>query len=199
MNKQPQVTERTKAVLCKAFWSLYATQTLDAISVRLITDIAGYNRGTFYLYYRDVHDMLQQIEESLLNKLDTLVASLTQHHEHYNMTAALEEVLQFMYAQRSYITVLLGTHAEQFAATRCSHALWKIISTHQLSQPSNNQTTPQEQQYMQAFVTQGLLAVIVQWLDSSDQNSTQTEPTNTLTAAQLAHMMVETLIPSRLL
>lgn len=200
MNKQPQVTERTKAVLCKAFWSLYTTQSIEQISVRQITDIAGYNRGTFYLYYRDVYDMLQQIEASLFGKLDGLVQSLTQSTAHYNITSAFEEVLQFMAAQRNYITVLLGTHAEQFAAARCSAALWNIISTHRASHSQQDQQAPlteQELDMLRAFVTQGLLGCIVHWLQM--QSSEGQVAQEAMSAGELARYIVQTLIPAQLL
>ena len=50
MKKQPQVTEQTRANLREAFWNLYAERPIERISVREITDRAGYNRATFYLY-----------------------------------------------------------------------------------------------------------------------------------------------------
>ena len=69
MNKRPELTEQTKRNLRTAFWSLYAQKPLEKISVREITALAGYNRGTFYLYYQDVYDLLNQIEDELLDEL----------------------------------------------------------------------------------------------------------------------------------
>ena len=59
MRKQPEVTERTRAALREAFWELYAGDgttpglPVERISVRAITDRAGFNRATFYLYFHD--------------------------------------------------------------------------------------------------------------------------------------------------
>lgn len=33
------------------------------ISVKELTDLADINRGTFYLHYRDIYDMLEQLED----------------------------------------------------------------------------------------------------------------------------------------
>ncbi len=73
MNKQPQVTEQTRANLTRAFWELYLESPIDKITVRAITDRAGYNRATFYLYFRDVYDVLERIEEEVLAQIRTLV------------------------------------------------------------------------------------------------------------------------------
>ena len=52
MKKQPQITEQTKDNLRSAFWTLYSSKPIDKITIKEITDLAGYNRGTFYLYYK---------------------------------------------------------------------------------------------------------------------------------------------------
>ena len=56
MKKQPQVTEQTRANLTRAFWELFLEKPVEKITVREIAERAGYNRATFYLYYRDVYD-----------------------------------------------------------------------------------------------------------------------------------------------
>lgn len=47
MKKQPHITEQTKNNLRIAFWSLYAQKPIEKISIKEITELAGYNRGTF--------------------------------------------------------------------------------------------------------------------------------------------------------
>ena len=73
MKKQPQVTEQTRANLRQAFWELYAERPVEKISVREITDRAGYNRATFYLYYHDVYELLDEIEDTVLGNIERLV------------------------------------------------------------------------------------------------------------------------------
>ena len=64
MKKQPEITVQTKQNLTDAFWQIYCTKRIDKITVRDITTKAGYNRGTFYEYFRDVYDVLEQIGTS---------------------------------------------------------------------------------------------------------------------------------------
>ena len=66
MAKRPHITENTRKNLMDSFWKLYLTKPAEKISVREITDIAGYNRGTFYLYFKDVYDVLDRIESDIL-------------------------------------------------------------------------------------------------------------------------------------
>lgn len=73
MKKQPQVTEQTRANLTQAFWELYLDRPIEKITVREITERAGYNRATFYLYFRDVYDLFEQLEGEILSQVRALV------------------------------------------------------------------------------------------------------------------------------
>ncbi len=47
MNKNEQRAAETKKNLQEAFLKLYETKEISQITIREITDLAGYNRGTF--------------------------------------------------------------------------------------------------------------------------------------------------------
>lgn len=49
--------EITKNNLIEAFWSIYKVKPLPKITVKEITDKAGYNRGTFYTYFSDINEI----------------------------------------------------------------------------------------------------------------------------------------------
>jgi AcrR family transcriptional regulator len=66
LNKQPEITERTRQNLIDAFWLLYTQKRIEKITVREVANLAGYNRGTFYEYFRDVYHVLETIEEQSL-------------------------------------------------------------------------------------------------------------------------------------
>lgn len=63
---QNKVLSETKQNLIKAYWELYTADTTGKITVKMITEKAGYNRGTFYAYFLDIQDLHQQIEDQLL-------------------------------------------------------------------------------------------------------------------------------------
>jgi AcrR family transcriptional regulator len=72
MRKQPEITEQTRQNILDAFWSLYAKKRIDQITVKEIAAKAGYNRGTFYEYFRDVRECLELIEARSLPRFDEL-------------------------------------------------------------------------------------------------------------------------------
>ena len=56
--KQPEITMMTKQIIKDSFWELYKEKKIENITVKDITQKAGFNRSTFYAYFTDVYDIL---------------------------------------------------------------------------------------------------------------------------------------------
>jgi AcrR family transcriptional regulator len=110
MKKQPEVTAQTKENLTEAFWQIYREKGLEKVTVREITAKAGYNRGTFYEYFTDVYDVLEQIENSLLpGPQDLPPLSL----DNTSTTPLPIDMFVKMYEKnRKYYVVLLGDNGD---------------------------------------------------------------------------------------
>ncbi len=63
---------KTKRHLRKALTSLLLEKDISHITVRDVAEAADVNRGTFYAHYKDVHDLLGQLEDELLTELDSI-------------------------------------------------------------------------------------------------------------------------------
>ena len=96
MKKQPHITEQTKNNLRIAFWSLYAQKPIEKISIKEITELAGYNRGTFYLYYNDVYDLLHQIEEEILGKITDVLNDSLEKNDTFDLSGLLASVIRWL-------------------------------------------------------------------------------------------------------
>lgn len=59
----------TRQNLIDAFCILIRKKPVQKITVRELVDKAGYNRGTFYKYFRDVYEVLEQIEALVLDRI----------------------------------------------------------------------------------------------------------------------------------
>ena len=66
MSEKSDQTERDFA---EAFWILYADRSVERITIHELYDQAGYTRGTFYLHYRDIYDLLEREESALLEEM----------------------------------------------------------------------------------------------------------------------------------
>lgn len=69
MNKQPEQTAKTKQTIINAFWELAEKQGIDKVTVSSIAKKANLNRGTFYVYFIDVFELLEQEEHFIIEDL----------------------------------------------------------------------------------------------------------------------------------
>ncbi|MFD1907900.1 TetR/AcrR family transcriptional regulator [Paenibacillus rhizoplanae] len=69
MNKQPQVTEKTRQRFIEVFVSYTAKKPIEKISIQEIANRSGYNRSTFYQYFTDIYELLDAVENNLLHDI----------------------------------------------------------------------------------------------------------------------------------
>jgi len=119
MKKQPEVTAQTRQNLIDAFWSLYCEKRIEKITVKEITNKAGYNRGTFYEYFTDVYDLLDQIEQSLVPALNELPPINMQNED---MEIPLNMFMKLYEQNSKYYSVLLGDNGDPSFASKLKNA-----------------------------------------------------------------------------
>lgn len=61
-------TKRTRASIKAAFMTLRAKKPLEKITVKELSELAQINKATFYLHYRDIYDLSDQIEDEVLTE-----------------------------------------------------------------------------------------------------------------------------------
>ena len=86
--KEDRRVRRTKKLLTQALTQLLQEKQINEITVKELTDLADMNRGTFYLYYKDIFDMLEKIEDGLFEALDEIV-SLHEHDDVSHQTTPI--------------------------------------------------------------------------------------------------------------
>lgn len=70
MHKQPEVTAATRQKIMDSFWGLYTVTPIEKITISAISKNAGIHRSTFYEYFKDIYDLLEQFENDLLKHLE---------------------------------------------------------------------------------------------------------------------------------
>jgi AcrR family transcriptional regulator len=109
MKKQPEITAQTRQNLIDAFWRLYCKKRIDKITVKEIAATAGYNRGTFYEYFVDVYDVLEQVETSLLPRMEDFPPIGFQSA---GIPQPMEDFVKIYVEHSDYYTVLLGDNGD---------------------------------------------------------------------------------------
>lgn len=72
MESRKETANTTQELLKKAFIDLYLKKPLHKISINELTSACHISRGTFYLYYTNIQQLLESIEEDFLKDIMTL-------------------------------------------------------------------------------------------------------------------------------
>lgn len=158
MYKQPEVTAQTKQNLMDAFWSLYCEKRIEKITVKEIAQKAGYNRGTFYEYFVDVYDVLEQLELSLIPALDELPPITISNGD---MGMPLDMFLKLYEQNSKYYAVLLGDSGDPAFAGKLKN-LTKPVLKQAFSK--NRDIDPVEFDYILEFTLSAMIGIMSYWL-----------------------------------
>lgn len=108
MNKQPEITDKTRTAFINVFCNLYQEKPIEKISVQEITRMAGYNRSTFYQYFTDIYDLLEYIEKDVLDHMRNEMAP--KFSEGKLNDSFVKHFAELYEEKEEYLTALLGDY-----------------------------------------------------------------------------------------
>ncbi len=115
-NNRSELTDRrvrkTRAALKSSLTTLLQKKNVKDISVKELTDLADVNRGTFYLHYKDVFDLLEQSENDLLNELHHVADEISAETVRSNPTLFFEKVYTLCSENADLVRILLGENGD---------------------------------------------------------------------------------------
>ena len=158
MKKQPEVTALTRKNLTQAFWSLYCQNKIDNISIKEITDKAGYHRSTFYEYFLDINDVLNQLEDEILGEMKERAFQI------YNVQSNndfIQIVTDLYAAQGEYLRVLLSENGDPRFIKKIKAELGSSLMR-LFGLPENDIHTT----YILEFVLSAIMSTITHWYQS---------------------------------
>ena len=160
MNKN---SEETKERIKKAFIKLYKENRIEKITISQLTKEAKVYRGTFYYYYTDIYDLLEQIEESffkeviedvlgviegiLVGDIEERAVEITEHFKKY------EEIMTLFFVDKPN-TKLIKRLKE---AAKC-----KVLK--KLGIDNNNLSD--EDKYILEYIASAQVGIITKWIEN---------------------------------
>ncbi|OAA83498.1 TetR/AcrR family transcriptional regulator [Clostridium ljungdahlii] len=150
---------KTKKALLQALTKLISKKKINNITVKELTDLADVNRSTFYLYYKDIFDMVDKVETELINDFSEAYDKFSKKATTY------DDLLSFFI----YLFEFIQTNAEMskiFLVHDGDYAfiekLKNAIKHCQI--PLDTTSSEAEAHYVMPFAISGCIGVIQQWL-----------------------------------
>lgn len=168
-NNNDRRIRKTTAALKHSLAVLLQQKSIREISVKELTELADINRGTFYLHYKDVFDLLEQSEDELLNEFH---ATLNRYQPMQNSDHTLilfEDVYRLVQENADLVRTLIGEHGDisfinkmhQLLREKCLHDWAELIAE-------------QKADYFNAyysFIVGGCVSLVQYWLANGMQES----------------------------
>lgn len=165
VNKRKEMTSQTKQNLIDAFWILYCETRIEKITVKDITTKAGYNRGTFYEYFKDVYDVLEYIESSLMPTLDELPPILI-GSEIRGMP--MNTFLELYEKNNKYYSVLLGDNGDPAFASKLKNSIKPLIMQEFANEP---EYVRQNLGYILEYTLSAMIGIMSYWFRQENRLS----------------------------
>lgn len=158
-------TQITRQNLIDSFWQLYCQKRIEKITVKEICELAGYNRSTFYVYFKDAYEILEEIEEQTITVDDfrkIVIKNLFYgklFHDHQKKTV-LKSILEFFEKNKTYLPVLLGENGDPYFRQKVLKKLTPTVLS------IYKKLTPQELlevSYLMEYQSAAMLSTIAKW------------------------------------
>ena len=172
MNKQPEQTAQTRRNLIDAYFALVGKG--EAASVGAITERAGYNRCTFYRYFKDVVDLLEQVETDLHDEFRSIVSIVNSGTSMPDMVEAMAGIYQ---RNGGYLSVLLGPHGDPGFAARVK----ELVSPMARDRFSRQEDMESVTALRVEFALSAVLATVTKWYELGQP----------ITASELGALMLD--------
>lgn len=157
-----QTATTTKENLIEAFWRLYCQKRIEKITVKEICQISGYNRSTFYDYFHDVYEVLEEIEEMTVETEDfknIILDKIVQDQVEISQMM-LKSMLSLFEKNSKYLPVLLGEQGDpQFRKKLLAKLTPVVLSMYQdLSKEEAIKV-----KYLMEYQSAAMLSTIAKW------------------------------------
>lgn len=152
--------EYTKENIKTAFWELYEGKQIGKITVSEVCRKAGYNRSTFYEYYKDIYEVLEDIETELITKEDFRDLILKNIVFGDVREQILNQFLALYEAKGRYLSVLLGEHGDPSFRPRLINRVAPVIieMAGGLSESDHRRLM-----YLMEYQSSGIMSILNRW------------------------------------
>lgn len=159
MKKQPEVTEATRKDFIHAFCDYYMERPIEKITVKEISEKAGYSRVTFYNYFKDPYDLLNCIEEEFISCIiKEISCNIGQNKLLENFIYTFDKLV---IENELYSRVLLNNpHNSQFSTRLRDRIIPLAMKSFGIS-PDNRKAS-----YAFEFYIPGVISVISRWMQN---------------------------------
>lgn len=162
MNKQPARTDQTKENFINAFWDIMRKEGMRGVTVSKIVKKAGYNRSTFYAYFTDVYDLIEQAEQIILDTIKSEIYSISAYDFFLNSDDVADKIVDVLLKYDDKFFLLLGNGGDLQFMKKLQESAKDFI--YELLGNTDAIDIPKD--YIVAYSTSAFSGILSHWYES---------------------------------
>lgn len=158
-------SKETKERFKKAFFALYAEKKIEKITIKEVAELAGFNRGTFYLYYKSIYDLLQKSEQELLDDFAKMLDLNVKFY--FGLIDAPDESMRSNSIEHTeYIRILNSENGDPRFKSRMKNIIKDAYRKH----INQNNTCVSKVEYLLEYVVEANMSIFQYWFMNRDKD-----------------------------
>ena len=152
--------KRTKKALRDCLFQLLDEKTVEEITVKELTAMADINRSTFYFYYKDIDDMIMQIQNEIYAIFERdVIRSATQFITREDFVQYLVRFLTFCKEREKICKFVMSSDPKNNLSKRIKSGLMMCI-------PDTKKVFAEDdpKRYLTDYAVAGFWQLILQWM-----------------------------------
>lgn len=155
----------TKKLISSTFVELLSSKPFDKITIKDIVDACGINRNTFYYYYSDIYDLLEEIFKKELNEI------VESHKNTGSYVEGLIKVANVAYEHKKLINNMCSSRSyeylENYMYKSCKHIMIDVVQ-----RAAEGLDVPDEDiEFIASFYEYAFIGVISEWFRTGMRES----------------------------
>ncbi len=153
--------DKTKKLLKDTLVSLMEEKELRKITISEITERANINRGTFYLHYLDIYDMVEKLGDEIIDNIKKIVDSNNPLAMNYLYLPVLVKIVEYFYGDQRFIQAIISPNGDPFFLGRIQTIM--IEHTMRMYRKSFSRYDENYIRVIMTFIVSGGIGVFVEW------------------------------------
>lgn len=161
VNHTDRRVKRTKKALRDALFELLESKTINQVTVTELTTLADVNRATFYFYYTDLNDMVNQIQnETYQTFMNVLSESIPDISTIEGFAEYANRLLVFCKEHETLCKFIINNDANNKLYKKMQTLMMKHISNSADVFADNNPA-----KYSTSYVLSGITGILTEWIN----------------------------------
>lgn len=161
--KEDRRVGRTRRQLRHGLAQLMKIKRVQDITVRELTDLCDLNRGTFYIHYKDVFDMVDAVENELISDFERVLNQFSSQEVVEHPGQLFTQIFELIRDNGDIVSVLVGPNGDlkfinqvkQLVRDRCVASWPEIFAVGPV----------QYSEYFSGFIVSGFVGLFDTWFE----------------------------------